>query len=179
MKNLHVLPTDKPSRLGYIFEIEKYHIFTDGGNPNNIADNLAHPRNIYITNDELPKLDVWGINTRNSVVFKGKGFTPDEYDKKYCRKIILTTDQELIKKGVQAIDDEFLEWFVENPSCEEVDFRKEHDDTVPYLKMRYCKPYKIIIPKEEPKKKYKVVIVGGGITKQLFINILLGKTDKI
>jgi hypothetical protein len=37
------------------------------------------------------------------------------------KKIILTTDQDLIKDGVQAIDDEFLEWFTNNPSCEEVE----------------------------------------------------------
>jgi flavorubredoxin len=44
----------------------------------------------------------------------------DVWSKKYC-KIILTTDGDLIKDGVQSIDDEFLEWFVENPSCEEVE----------------------------------------------------------
>ena len=68
-------------------------------------------------------------------------------------KVILTTNKLLIKDGVQAIDEEFLEWFVKNPSCERVEFEKEHDDTVPYLKMRYCKPYKTIIPKEEPKQE--------------------------
>jgi hypothetical protein len=31
--------------------------------------------------------------------------------------IILTTDGDLIDDGVQAIDDEFLEWFVKNPIC--------------------------------------------------------------
>jgi hypothetical protein len=40
------------------------------------------------------------------------------------KKIILTTDQDLIKDGVQSIDDEFLEWFVKNPSCEEVEIEK-------------------------------------------------------
>lgn len=34
--------------------------------------------------------------------------------------IILTTNKSLINDGVQAIDDEFLEWFVKNPSCERV-----------------------------------------------------------
>ena len=38
----------------------------------------------------------------------------------WMKKIILTTDQDLIEDGVQAIDDEFLEWFVKNPSCERV-----------------------------------------------------------
>jgi hypothetical protein len=37
---------------------------------------------------------------------------------KNIKKIILTTDQDLIENGVQAIEDEFLEWFVKNPTCE-------------------------------------------------------------
>jgi hypothetical protein len=61
-------------------------------------------------------------------------------------KIILTTDQYLIKDGVQAIDDEFLEWFVKNPSCEGVDVY--NDKSVGYEYDHYS----IIIPKEEPKK---------------------------
>jgi hypothetical protein len=31
-----------------------------------------------------------------------------------AKKIILTTDLDLIKDGVQSIDNEFLEWFVKN-----------------------------------------------------------------
>ena len=38
-------------------------------------------------------------------------------ESKSFKKIILTTDQLL--DGVQSIDDEFLNWFVENPGCEE------------------------------------------------------------
>jgi len=37
------------------------------------------------------------------------------------KEILLSTDTELQKDGVQAIDDEFLEWFVKNPSCEFVE----------------------------------------------------------
>jgi hypothetical protein len=48
------------------------------------------------------------------------GYRKECLGKEVC-KIILTTDQDLIKDGVQAIDDEFLEWFVKNPSCEEVE----------------------------------------------------------
>jgi len=78
-----------------------------------------------------------------------------------CKKIILTTDQELIKDGVQVIEEEFLDWFVNNPSCEEVDI---DDDLIitqdkPLIQHQGSKPivvphrigYKIIIPKEEPK----------------------------
>jgi hypothetical protein len=66
-------------------------------------------------------------------------------------KIILTTDQDLIKDGVQAIDDEFLEWFVMNPSCERVEIYSlgikngETGESCHYK-------YEIIIPQEEPKQ---------------------------
>jgi DNA-directed RNA polymerase subunit RPC12/RpoP len=76
-----------------------------------------------------------------------------------CKKIILTTDQDLIKDGVQAIDDEFLEWFVNNPSCESVEVQnqyrvksgtiQEHKDGL--AGYEYYE-YKIIIPQEEPKQ---------------------------
>ena len=70
------------------------------------------------------------------------------------KKIILTTDQDLIADSVQAIDDEFLEWFIKNPSCEEVDIERDEF----YSKQAFIEgkkaityEYKIIIPKEEPK----------------------------
>jgi hypothetical protein len=57
--------------------------------------------------------------------------------------IILTTNKLLIKDGVQAIDDEFLEWFVKNPSCEEIEVYKVNGKL-------FAEP---IIPKEEPKQE--------------------------
>jgi hypothetical protein len=39
----------------------------------------------------------------------GEGITPLKDE---CKKIILTTDQDLIADGVQSIDDEFLEWMM-------------------------------------------------------------------
>ena len=66
----------------------------------------------------------------------------------YAKKqdvIILTTDQDLIENGVQAIDDDFLEWFVENPSCERV----KVEDYGNLYNFRYL----ILIPKEEPKQE--------------------------
>ena len=63
-------------------------------------------------------------------------------------KVILTTNKLLIKDGVQAIPDDFLEWFVKNPSCEEVKINHERvlweDGKITHY------TYKIIIPKEEP-----------------------------
>jgi len=77
--------------------------------------------------------------------------------------IILTTDQDLIKDGVQSIDDEFLKWFVKNPSCEFVDVKKYHgvktaiaeisavsgNDDYNWKGRGDLRDYKIIIPKEE------------------------------
>jgi len=81
----------------------------------------------------------------------------------YCKKVILTTDQDLIKDGVQAIDDEFLEWFVKNPSCEEVEVEKKSYIEIKeisyegdFQNVEYVN-YKIIIPQEEPKQDYSGV----------------------
>lgn len=77
------------------------------------------------------------------------------------KKIVLTTDQDLIKDGIQAIDDEFLEWFVKNPSCEsvEVENQWEGNGTMFGFKMGNASSdgefvYKIIIPKEEPNQEF-------------------------
>ena len=113
MKNIHVLPTNKPSRLGQVYE--KLSFFKD--RTWNNTENWRC-KNIYITNDEeIKEGDYVGYTTLKNwvpVKYLGGDLTGGE------KKIILTTDQDLIADGVQAIDDEFLEWFVKNPSCEEV-----------------------------------------------------------
>jgi hypothetical protein len=82
--------------------------------------------------------------------------------KEDCKKIILTTDQDLIKDGVQAIDDEFLNWFVKNPSCEEVEIdygfftpsgKKVDPMGILQNHSKCVWIYKIIYPKEEPKQE--------------------------
>jgi hypothetical protein len=215
MKNIHVLPTDNPSRLHYYsnvtYGVSKEHL------------NWKQGRHIYITSDEEIKEGDWYLFP----LFK-KGYSLKQYNSEQhfneepcitlanlkAKKIILTTDQDLISKtcvhnfvniindgfkctkckkqvlrskitvsdtidGVQAIDDEFLEWFVKNPSCEEIEIK--HKDIIQYGNMTmydhngdgshyFCKDcevetsrskeellnfgveyYKIIIPKEEPK----------------------------
>jgi hypothetical protein len=71
-----------------------------------------------------------------------------------CKKIILTTDPDLI--GVQPIDNEFLEWFVKNPSCERAEVVKGkmqlNDDGQEYG-FPDMSLYKIIIPQGEPKQE--------------------------
>jgi hypothetical protein len=135
MKNIHVIPTDKPSRL----QLEmngKYHL----ENGQTIA--LKSFYNIYITSDEKIKegVDQWYLDKFLNKPMNSGGA---QYGEKQ-NVIILTTDQDLIADGVQAIDDKFLEWFVKNPSCEEVKIGQG------YFKNNYDLSYKIIIPKEEP-----------------------------
>jgi len=84
-----------------------------------------------------------------------------KHDSKFWyKKIILTTDQELIKDGVQTIDDEFLDWFVKNSSCEWVEAKliEEIPSGFTFGMFGNDEPptelvYKIIIPKEEPKQE--------------------------
>ena len=146
MKNIHILPTDKPSRL---------HLWTDeNGTRLELCElEYSHTRNtqhIYITSDEEIKMDDWYLDDTNSV---RQAITECEsywtHRKKY-QKIILTTDQDLIKDGVQAIDDEFLEWFVRNPSCESVEIQCSRYNFYAGQDLTH---YKIIIPQEEPKQE--------------------------
>jgi hypothetical protein len=171
MKNIYLLPTDKPSRLiknnhsQLLLTIQTLPLDREIG---------CFPQNIYITSDEEIKegekdfyiiandRDKTWINCVEKVVEckidsnHGKvlilsigGFL---FVDEGC-KIILTTDQDLIADGVQAIDDEFLQWYVNNPSCEFV--------------KTYWNPlnseYDFMIPKEEPKPIHEQIIdiVGG------------------
>jgi hypothetical protein len=78
-------------------------------------------------------------------------------------KIILTTNKLLIKDGVQAIDDEFLQWYVKNPSCEFVEVSEDYFKPSNMVYGHNTEHYKIIIPKEEPKPIHQQIIdiVGG------------------
>jgi hypothetical protein len=75
----------------------------------------------------------------------------------------LTTNNLLIKTGVQAIDDEFLEWFVKNPSCEWVEV-ESMINMIQFTPREFI--YKIIIPQEEPKQELERGITITHIGKQ-------------
>jgi hypothetical protein len=165
MKNIHLLPTDKPSRLSYVICTEKITLtlFEDEME----KGKRFFPRNIYITSDEEIKEGNWCIDNRNVlnkiinvstngyVMFKNGNSIKNTNSK----KIILTTDDRLIKDGVQPIEDYFLEWFVKNPSCEYVEIKKGSYNLSPmeemlekeYVPKGTFDTYKIIIPREEPK----------------------------
>ena len=80
-------------------------------------------KELFITNDEEIKegIDQWYLDKVLNEPYNSGGA---QYSSKQD-VIILTTDQDLIKDGVQAIDDEFLEWICKNPSCERVEVNIE------------------------------------------------------
>jgi hypothetical protein len=80
---------------------------------NNDVHNWGINRHIYITSDEEVKDGDKFLESDH----EGYGF------RKY--KIILTTDPELIKDGVQEIPEVFLKWLVDNPDCEYVEVEKK------------------------------------------------------
>ena len=142
MKNIHILPTDKPSRLYY---------WEDKLVLGNLATTPIN-RNIYITSDEEIGTDEYYFHLKNNEYYNSGRIEEADKDMKFWRKIILTTDQDLIKDGVQAIDDEFLEWFVQNPSCERVEVVFNNRGITGTEKiLKSFGEYKIIIPKaKEP-----------------------------
>ena len=137
MKNLHVLPTDCPSRLRYniktrIWELNEFHKYhTD----------IKSTHNIYITSDEEIKMQDWCITAKGNLLQMIEGDTALGFALLGCKKIILTTDPDLIEKDVQPINEVFLNWFIKNPSCEEV--------AIDFSLVSGSFKYKIIIPSSE------------------------------
>jgi hypothetical protein len=148
MKNIHVLPTENPSNLTVRTKTNEllysYKLFSSKN-----GSDINVNQHIYITSDEEIKEVDYGLDVFHKEVrkFRNKNFVT-----KYDKKIILTTDQDLIADGVQAIDDEFLEWFVKNPTCEFVEIRKYHSGILSDIS-EITSSLKIIIPQEEPKQE--------------------------
>jgi hypothetical protein len=159
MKNVYLLPTDKPTG---IFESKisglQYSIMPK------IRTNPLVGFHLYITSDEEIKEGDYVTNGKYTSQAINEWWTKfyignPELKADYW-KIILSTDPDLIAEGVQPIDDEFIEWFVKNPSCEFVEvFHQLHKD----------EPlYKIIIPQEEPKQEDENYLDSFGVTKSEF-----------
>ena len=155
MKNIHILPTTQPSRLAFDMD-ENFYLLCE--EPVFFKhQELVENRNIYITSSEEIKEGDWfhldmsdndrpdeihqmGPNKRSKT--GGISFLEPNNWTRACKKIILTTDPTLIADGIQAIDNEFLEWFVKNPTCEFVE--------IIYLgKFNKVDTYKIIIPSKQ------------------------------
>jgi hypothetical protein len=147
MKNIHLLPTENYSDL--VHSTNKYggYFLSRHYSPmKNMGDSY---QNIYITSDEEIKEGDW-IYRRKSLYETIQKATFPLNLTSVNKKIILTTDQSL--DGVEAITDEFLEWFVKNPSCEEVEVEKIELNTDYRSDWKQKFIYKIIIPKQDLKK---------------------------
>lgn len=117
MKNIHILPSKKQSRLVFL---EKLILLDKGWESFATQENNRH---IYITsfNKDINENDY--VITKDSRLFQVSYLLSK--DLVNASKVLLTTDQSLIEEGIRAIDDEFLEWFVKNPSCEDIEvYRK-------------------------------------------------------
>jgi hypothetical protein len=167
MKNIHILPTQneitsKLFKVSNELKLTRKYDFYNG----------AKYQHIYITSNEEIKVGDWfilnfGFKKPELLIATKENIVAI---KDNCHKIILTTDSNLIKDGIQAIDDEFLEWFVKNPSCEKIEIKtrylhsyKTGETFISFSKtpefssrnMQCVKiepRYEIIIPQEEPKK---------------------------
>ena len=97
MKNIHILPTDKSSRLylgnngNFVFGMMQTSIQSKNDDFTN--------QNIYITSDEQLKYnDYYTVDGEKIYYCNTLNPSRNNHDK----KIILTTDKDLIKDGVQA-----------------------------------------------------------------------------
>jgi|LakMenE01Jun11ns_1017448.scaffolds.fasta_scaffold9773464_3 hypothetical protein len=145
MKNVHVLPTDKQSRIYLIKSNNKLGITSNNPEFTENFGSGTQNQHIYITSDEEIKEGDWFLTDDKRVEKCASDWRAREWHK----KIILTTDVDLIADGVQAIDDDFLEWFVKNPSCESVEVLYEPKN---FLDTKQGWEYLIVskILKEEP-----------------------------
>jgi hypothetical protein len=116
-KNIYILPTKNTGSNLLLFNNSLEYLPNADYREDLKTANFI-PQHIYIISNDEPKLDEWGINITNEILFKGSGFASGEYSKRCFRKIILTTDPLLIKSGVQEIPSDFLEWFADNKKCE-------------------------------------------------------------
>jgi hypothetical protein len=168
MKNIHILPTQneitsKLFKVSNELKLTRKYDFYNG----------AKYQNIYITSDKEIKEGDWVIKI--SSIYKGGGiaqkysFIDAQFEDIIFKKIILTTDPSL--DGVQAIDDDFLEWFVKNPNCEKIEIKTRYLHSyktgetfislskTPEFSSRNMQcikiepRYEIIIPQEEPKQE--------------------------
>lgn len=135
MRNIFSIPTKNFSKIGFIAESQEYYLY----GKSDFLDNLAINVHIYITSGEEIKEEDWCICSEEKIhkvlkirfdigIVKFQDGTTEVL--KSCRKIVLTTDKDLIKDGVQVIPDEFLEWFASHSSCKFVEVKKEILDII-------------------------------------------------
>jgi hypothetical protein len=148
MKNIYLLATKEISRLtknnlGTLIKL-------NGLQYQEVNENQY----IYITSDEEIKEDDWFIldmshgSNPNELHQMGKNkwsktgginFSEPNSWTRSCKKIILTTHQNLIDDGIQSIDNTFIRWLVKNQDCNFIEVRNvDGICTTCYLDDVYC-----------------------------------------
>lgn len=159
MKNIHILPTHLPSLVAMLPGKELTYSKTK---------QLFTPtvdwktQNIYITNSEEIKE---GYDVKGKWVMSEYGFVTkaDRIEGNYLihenggsnflchyRFVIITTDPELIKNGVQEVPEYFLKWFIVGKNPIEYVEIKPHLESLDTMK----NSYEIIIP--QPKQEINI-----------------------
>ena len=113
MKNIYLLSTDKPSKLVKIYNDVNRETFTLKLNVE-VNDSFKEYVNVYITSDEEItgfENDVWVYN--NGRVWFWQNTMALRSNNK-PKKIILTTDQDLIADGIEQISEDTLLKIVEH-----------------------------------------------------------------
>lgn len=147
MKNLYLLKTDKLSKLHKTIPKNNLILTTEYK-----FSNKWENYHLYVVSDEEVKNDDYFIVNEKFIqrcVKSYENWLKNNKDNlRYTiKKIILTTDLDLINDNIQAIDDEFLNWYVNNDNCEEVDVKQGFADGTAYG--YNFLDYKIIIPEKE------------------------------
>ena len=141
-KNVHLIRTDGPSRLGR---------FVDTGNlflrvPNDLprGENV----HVYITDEEISGLEnnIWVYNNGRVWFWQN---TMALVSNNKPRKIILTDNPTLIDSGVQSIPNDFIEWLVKNPSCQYGGYKDIAWDQIITLKEEPKQELTSVIPQEQ------------------------------
>ena len=115
----------------------------------------AYGVNIHITSDEKFVKDDYitdGIEVIRATpkLVDAQGLV----NRRDWKKIILSTDEELIKDGVQKIGEGFLKWFMDNPDCEYIEVGKTNkliDNYADNEKDKWEVTYHIYNPDNQPK----------------------------
>jgi hypothetical protein len=164
MKNIFLIPTPKESRLWRDLDSNKLR-FENISKPNSNECTKCSNEYVYITSDSKFVRDEYitdGIEVIKATpkLVDAQGLV----DRRDWKKIIITTDPELIKDGVHPIGEEFLKWFVENPTCIKVEVvyglfnpmgRQVDPNDLGQNHSKCVWKYKIITTKEEPKLQCK------------------------
>jgi hypothetical protein len=121
MKNIFLIPTPKESRLWRDLDSNKLR-FDNISTPNSNECTKCSNEYMYITTDSKFVRDEYitdGIEVIKATpkLVNAQGLV----DRRDWKKIIITTDPELIEDGIHPIGEEFLKWFVENPTCIKVE----------------------------------------------------------